>query len=130
MPGALELLTSLRHKKDLAVATSSYADSAYAVLGALGITEWFSCIATKESVERLKPHPHLFLHVAAKLGMTAERCLVFEDSEKGVVAAHAAGMKCIAVPNQHTANHDFSKAALVLPSLEAVSLAMVERMSD
>lgn len=50
-----------------------------------------------------KPDPMLFLHVAAKLGVKPEECIVFEDSIYGFQAAKAAGMKCIAIksPNNH-----------------------------
>jgi beta-phosphoglucomutase-like phosphatase (HAD superfamily) len=50
-----------------------------------------------------KPDPTLFLHVAAKLGVKPEECIVFEDSIYGFQAAKAAGMKCVAIksPNNH-----------------------------
>ncbi|MBM3887195.1 HAD family phosphatase, partial [Candidatus Dependentiae bacterium] len=50
-----------------------------------------------------KPNPTLFLHVAKKLGVKPEECIVFEDSIYGFQAAKAAGMKCIAIkgPNNH-----------------------------
>ena len=78
---------------------------------------------------RLKPHPDVFLHVAEQLGVPPAACVVLEDAEKGVVAAHAAGMKVIAVPTIHTRDNDFSKATLVVPSLEHVSLAMLDALN-
>jgi len=128
MPGALSILAKMVDWKRLALATSSYEDAAYAVLKALDIGSYFSCIATRSSVVRIKPFPDLFFYVARLLGEEPEDCLVFEDSEKGVIAAHAAGMKCIAVPNTHTFDHDFSKATVVVPSLEGVTRELIENI--
>jgi HAD superfamily hydrolase (TIGR01509 family) len=128
MPGATSLLSRVAGWRKLALATSSYEDAAYAVLRALRIRDYFSCIATRSSVKRIKPFPDLFISVAQTLGEEPESCLVFEDSEKGIVAAQSAGMKCIAIPNIHTFDHDFSKATIVLPSLDSVSREMIERI--
>ena len=128
MPGATSLLSRVAGWKKLALATSSYEDAAYAVLKALRIGDYFSIIATRSSVERIKPFPDLFVYVAQTLGENPESCLVFEDSEKGIVAAQSAGMKCIAIPNIHTFDHDFSKATIVLPSLDEVTREMIDHM--
>lgn len=120
MPGALALLDRLKEKK-LALATSSYREAAYAVIRALNIETYFSCIATRGDVVRIKPYPDLFLFAARVLGEAPRNCLVFEDSEKGIAAAHAAGMASIAVPNVHTLDHDFSKATMVVQSLEEIT---------
>jgi HAD superfamily hydrolase (TIGR01509 family) len=128
MPGALSLLSEMAGWKKLALATSSYEDAAYAVLKALQISAYFECIATRSSVEKIKPSPDLFLYVAHVLGEKPESCLVFEDSEKGIVAAWSAGMKCIAIPNIHTLDHDFSKATVVLPSLENVTRDIINQI--
>ena len=51
-----------------------------------------------------------------------------EDAEKGILAADAAGMKSIAVPNIHTMSNDFSKATLVVNSLEEVSYELIDKL--
>ena len=86
-------------------------------------------MATNESVARVKPHPDLFLYVAERLGVTAAECVVLEDAEKGVLAAHAAGMKVIAVPNPHTRDNDFSKATRVVSSLAEVTLPLLDSLA-
>jgi len=128
MPGAISILSRMTGWKKLALATSSYEDAAYAVLKALDIGVYFSCIATRSTVTRIKPFPDLFLYVARVLGETPDNCLVFEDSEKGIIAAQAAGMKSIAVPNIHTFDHDFSQATVVVPSLEKVTRELIENI--
>ncbi|MHC4116664.1 MAG: HAD family hydrolase [Planctomycetota bacterium] len=128
LPGSLELLSALSGRKTLALATSSHSRDALMVLGVLGFTDFFSSIVAKGDAERSKPHPDIFLKSAEDLGVAPERCVVLEDAEKGVLAAYAAGMKCIAVPNEHTADNDFSKATLVVNSLEEVDCELIDRL--
>ncbi|MCP4257219.1 MAG: HAD family phosphatase [Planctomycetes bacterium] len=128
MPGARELLCSLQGRKLMALATSSHPKDAHAVIKALDIEDFFSYIAAKNSVERIKPYPDIFLHVAKEINTLPENCLVMEDAEKGILAADAAGMKCIAVPNMHTMNNDFSKATLVVKSLEEVNCDLIDQL--
>jgi len=128
MPGALHVLATLRRHKTLALATSSYQDDALAVIETLGIKDCFSCIATKSNVERIKPFPDIFLWVASRLAVTPTQCLVLEDAEKGILAANAAGMRSIAIPNVHTRGNDFSRATIVLSSLEQLTLEVIEKL--
>ncbi len=128
MPGSRELLCSLKGRKAMALATSSYPKDAHAVLGVLGFDVFFSCIVAKDDVEHIKPHPDVFLLAAGEMAAAPDQCIVIEDAEKGVLAAYAAGMKCIAVPNEHTADNDFSKATLVVSSLEQVDCELIDRL--
>ena len=124
----MSLLRSLKGHKKLALASASYSASVECVVSTLGIGHFFDIIAAHGDVARLKPFPDVFLFVAEKLGSAPAACVVLEDSEKGVLAASAAGMRCIAVPNRHTRNHDFSKATLVVASLEDVSLHLIDSL--
>ena len=54
---------------------------------------------------KAKPDPSIFLHVAKQLGVQPEECIVFEDSVCGFQAAHAAGMKCIAIKHDGNSEH-------------------------
>ena len=122
MPGAFTALAALHGHKKLALATASYAHSAKAVLETLDMEKYFDCIVTKDDVARVKPFPDLFLVAAANVGVPPCECVVVEDAEKGILAAAAAGMPSIAVPNIHTQDNDFSRATLILQSLEALTL--------
>ncbi|MCK4505540.1 MAG: HAD-IA family hydrolase [Candidatus Aegiribacteria sp.] len=73
-----------------------------------------------------KPFPDIFLYSARELNTLPGNCLVLEDAEKGIRAAEAAGMKSIAVPKIYTVRNDFSKATIILPSLEDVTLELIE----
>jgi beta-phosphoglucomutase len=63
-----------------------------------------------------KPKPYIYIEAAKRLGITTSKCLVFEDTATGVEAAANAGMIAIAVPNQFTSQHDFSKATKIIRS--------------
>jgi len=128
MPGALALIETLHRNKRLALATSSFRENADLILHRLDLVRYFEVVATCESVARVKPHPDLFLHVAERLGVAASECVVLEDAEKGVLAAHAAGMKVIAVPTPHTRGNDFSKATRIVSSLTEVTLPMLDSL--
>lgn len=65
-----------------------------------------------------KPNPLIYLKTAEKLNVEPERCIVFEDAENGVIAAKEAKMKCIAIPNKLWSIGDFSRADLIVDSLE------------
>jgi HAD superfamily hydrolase (TIGR01509 family) len=126
MPGADVALRTFFGRKALALATASYRDAAMAVLAKLGIGHMFACIATHAEAARTKPWPDIFIHVAGALSVSPAECLVVEDSEKGVLAAAAAGMRSVAVPNVHTRNHDFRRATVVLQSLHALTPELVD----
>ena len=83
----------------LALATSSGRPVIAAVLERLGLEKDFAVVHSAVEEEFGKPHPAVYLTTASRLGVDPGRCLALEDSIHGVLAAKAAGMKCIAVPD-------------------------------
>jgi HAD superfamily hydrolase (TIGR01509 family) len=129
MDGAIELLDALRGKFRIALASSSYRDAIDGVLAGLRIASYFEVIVSGLDVAKVKPAPDIFLLAARVLRVDPTDCLVFEDAEKGVIAAHCAGMRCIAVPNDFTRHHDFSKATRVCASLREVNLDLLRSLA-
>lgn len=129
MDGALTLLQNLHGRKTLALASSSYRDAVEAVLQGLDIAHFFKAVVSGLDVARVKPAPDIFLAAARAVGATPSECLVLEDAEKGVLAAYEAGMACIAVPNEHTRAHDFSRATRVCASLNEITLELIEELT-
>ena len=129
MPGALPTLARLHPHKTFALATSSQRESAFAVIETLNIKDYFSCIATKADAKRMKPFPDIFQFVAARLDVSPSQCLVLEDAEKGILAANAAGIQSIAIPNDQTKHNDFSEASLLLPSLDHLTLEVIKNLN-
>ncbi len=85
-------------RKPMAVASGSDAAIVRQGLEAIGILAWFQTIITPVDVARGKPAPDMFLLAAQRLGVPAEKCLVFEDGALGIQAATAAGMASVFVP--------------------------------
>ena len=98
-PGVEEALAFARGRGlRLAVASSSPYRVIHAALGALLLDSAFEVVHSAEEERQGKPDPAVYLTAAAKLGVEPGRCVAVEDSPIGLLAAKAAGMKCIAVP--------------------------------
>ncbi|MGW2111796.1 HAD family hydrolase [Streptomyces sp. NPDC001948] len=91
--GIVEALDVLAHRPACVASSGSHSKMRLT----LGITGLFSKfegrIFSATEVERGKPAPDLFLHAAQRMGVTPDRCVVVEDSQYGVQAARAAGMR-------------------------------------
>lgn len=121
-PGAKELLAYLKQEGcGVAMASSSTRERALNLLDHHGITGYFQQFVFAGEVERGKPAPDVFLKACEKLGQAPEDCLVLEDSEAGIQAAHAAGIPVICVPDLKTPEGRFlDLTAAVCPSLDQV----------
>ncbi len=94
--GATGLLIELkRNHKKIAVASTS--KNARRVINRLGIADQIDIIADGYDVEKPKPAPDIYFHVANQLGVRTSDCVVIEDAPVGIVAAKAAGMKVIGI---------------------------------
>lgn len=123
MAGVAELLREARGQGiSCAVASSSPHSWVDRHLERLKLTGFFKLTRCLDDVSAPKPSPELFLAAADGLGVAPEASLVFEDSLNGLIAATAAGMRCVAVPNLITEQLDFTDAALILPSLAETNL--------
>jgi beta-phosphoglucomutase len=96
------------------------------VIEAAGIAECFGAVVPAEDVEHGKPHPDGYLRAFELLGdgIATEDFLVFEDTEAGVAAAKAAGMRCFAVLGT-LAPERLAQADEIV---ERIELALVQRL--
>lgn len=118
-PGLVELLDLL---DDLclprAIATASVRGEAELSLAAANIGDRFHSLTTGDDVVQNKPAPDIYLEAARKMGVEPNRCLVFEDSNAGAIAAITAGTLTIVVPDlQQPTDRLVSLAYAILPSL-------------
>ena len=98
LPGAETLLRGLRELGwPQAIASSAPRANLEMILDLTGTHEFFAAVVSAEDTQRGKPDPQVFQLAAERLGMPAERCVVFEDAVAGVEAARAARMNCVAV---------------------------------
>lgn len=106
----------------VAIVSSSPHRLISAVVGRLGVERWLDFSVSGEDVAYGKPHPEIYLHAAARARVSPDRVWVIEDSLFGVIAAKAARMRCIAVPEgPDLENPRFAIADKRLESLEALT---------
>ena len=123
MPGAVALLKALRDE-NIPCAVASNSDAAWVerVLGITGLRPYFAAVATADEVLNPKPAPDVYLLAAQRLDVPPEHCAAFEDSPRGLAAAHAAGMFAVAVPTGLTRHLDFVGAHHLVESLEQLTV--------
>jgi HAD superfamily hydrolase (TIGR01509 family) len=97
--GASDVVRRIGRSLPIAVASSAHREVIDAALGALGLTAELEGVVSSDEVAHGKPEPDVYLVTAERLGVSAEACLVIEDSLNGVRAARAAGMTVVLVPN-------------------------------
>lgn len=105
LPGVLNAIKFF-NKRDIpcAIASASSYSLIHAVITKLDIWHDFSVIQSAENMRYGKPHPDVFIEAALTLKLRPEECLVFEDSVFGVIAAKAAKMKVVAIPDPDNFN--------------------------
>lgn len=104
----------------LAVASTSAEPSVRAILERAAGPERaarFDVVLAGDVVEHKKPAPDIYLMALERLGVPAAQTLVIEDSRNGLLAADAAGLRCVMTVNGYTEEEDNSEAVLVVSSL-------------
>lgn len=126
MPGAAELLKLLEHSLS-AIVSSSSREWVESWMHELKLMPLVNTTVCRGDAPRIKPAPDLFLEAARQLDVPPGECIVIEDSHNGMHAAHAAGMKVVAVPNKLTNILDFSAAQWRVSSLSDIATAWVRQ---
>lgn len=121
MPDAAATVRALAARGlPLALATSGHRRYVDVALQALKLEGAFGVEVTGDMVEQGKPAPDIYLAAADELGIEPEHCLALEDAPLGIASARAAGMICLAIPNEMTRELD---------GLERAD-AVLERLAD
>lgn len=125
MPGVKDAVNACRQMAlSLAIASGARRNEVANTLKVHGFTGMFDAIACSEDVAHPKPAPDVYLLALDGLGLAAEQCVAVEDSYSGLQSAKAAGLRCIAVPNAYSANHDFSQADVIVRGLAGATEAI------
>ena len=97
--GAVEAVRRLSRRYSLAVASSAPRQVIEAALRGLGVRDLIGAVRSSDEAGAGKPAPDVFLLAAGELGVHPADCLVVEDSLNGVLAARAAGMRVVLIPD-------------------------------
>lgn len=111
--GVFKFLDYLKSKGiKTAIGTSNSIELANDVVKAVGIHKYFDTVVTACMVSAGKPKPDIYLKAANDLGVSPEKCLVFEDITQGILAGKNAGMTAIAVEDNYSINQKEEKLKL------------------
>jgi HAD superfamily hydrolase (TIGR01509 family) len=130
LPGAVEAIDFFAaHGLVTALASGSTPPIIDAVLKRFGLADRFSVVSSAVDDRLGKPHPAIFLRTAAALGVDPLECVVLEDSLNGCIAAKAARMRVIAVPDARFGSDPrFGIADVRLSSLLEIADAGIEQL--
>ena len=131
LAGIPEILEFFRRRgMKIALASSSHYRVIDAVVDKLAIRNYFNVIHSGEEEAYGKPHPAVYLGAVRKLGVKPFECMAFEDSINGLIAAKAARIKAVAIPDpQSWEAPEYGIADLKLPDLAAFTEEHLERLS-
>jgi len=121
IPGVFELVRRLAARYRLAIVTSAEPEPFARTHARTGLLPFFELVLTRADTVRAKPDPDPYLLAVSRLGLAGARCLVIEDSQRGLRAAKAAALSCWVIPSGLTHGSDFSAADAVLPDLGAAA---------
>jgi len=123
LPGVQAALNFLKVNK-VKIGLGSASKNALIILEKLQITSFFEAIIDGNSVQHGKPQPEVFLKGSNALGVAAEACVVFEDSQAGIDAAKAAGMTAVALGDAEL----FENKDYCYPDFEALDEVVLQTL--
>lgn len=117
LDGVLETLDALEGVRRTAIVTSSDRAHFDEIHAQTGLVRYFEFVLADGDYTHHKPHPEPYQKAARRMGVDPARCLVIEDTERGLVSATEAGMECVVIPNELSCTGDFSLARARLESM-------------
>jgi HAD superfamily hydrolase (TIGR01509 family) len=128
--GARDAVLRLAERWPLGLASSSNREVIDAVLEAAVLADAFAVTVSSEEVDRGKPAPDVYLEAASRLGAAPGDAAAVEDSTNGLLAARAAGMAVVAIPNRAFPPSEEALAAadVVLDSIAELTPATIEAL--
>ena len=123
LPGVRNFLHEAKREGYL-LALGSASKNAGLILEKLGLTDSFDAVIDGNKVSRTKPDPEVFVKGASALGMEPEKCIVFEDAEAGIRAAHVGGMKAVGIGKRE----NLPEADMILDSFRGIVPETIESM--
>lgn len=127
-PGLIAFLELLKkHDIKTALATGAGKEKVALIAKHFPLQKYFPVIVTSDEVARGKPHPDIFLKATEKLGIKPKDCIVMEDANNGIEAAHKAGMKAIAITTTHK-REDLQDADKIIDSFNELTFEDIQSL--
>ena len=131
LPGVVDYLNTAKLLKlKLAVASSSESAWVYYHLDRLDLRHFFDVVFTSDDISPAKPDPALYNASLSALQLNPAEAIAFEDSPNGITAARAAGIYCVAIPNQISRSLDLSHASRIIQSLKELPLQQLIEQTE
>ena len=118
--GVEEVLQQMKGKFVMGIVTSSHREHFDTTHQHTTLVQYVDFVLTSEDYSVTKPDPAPYLAAIQRSGCRPEECLVVEDSERGLLAATRAGLKCVVIPRDLTRRGDFRAAYRVLNNIAQV----------
>jgi len=112
------ILSTLSKKYKMGIVTSSRRVDFELIHKGRGITDHMDFVLCSGEYKRSKPHPDPYLKGLDYFKGKKSEAIVVEDSQRGLMSAHKAGIDCVIVHNEFTLNHDFTHAKHFIQGLE------------
>ena len=119
--GAEETLANLYGRFTMGIVTGSNPEHFEITHQSTGLLKYFDFVITSLYFTNYKPHPEPYLVGFERTGCSKDECVVVEDSPRGLIAAKAAGIRCLVIPNSLAAGTDFAGAEMVLNDITEVT---------
>jgi HAD superfamily hydrolase (TIGR01509 family) len=131
VPGAREAVAALAREYSLGLASSSPLELILFALSAVGLRDQFAVVVSSDDVPRGKPSPDVYLLACRGLGVNPVVTPAVEDSSNGILAAAAAGMPVVAIPNRCFAPsaEALRAAAMILGSVRELTVDVIRRLT-
>jgi HAD superfamily hydrolase (TIGR01509 family) len=128
IPGAREAVERVAARWPLGLASSANRPVIEVVLELSDLGNFFETTVSSEEVARGKPASDVYLEAARRLRVDPALCAAVEDSGNGILSAHAAGMRVVAIPNRtFPPSEDALRAAdVVIPSLQELHQEVID----
>ncbi|MCG3775022.1 MAG: Phosphorylated carbohydrates phosphatase [Nitrospira sp.] len=126
--GALQVLRQLQGTVRMGIVTSCRREHFEIIHSATGLLNCIDFTLVREDYSHSKPDPEPYLTAMRQNGLSAAECVVIEDSDRGLRAALAAGLRCIVIPQGLTRDLDFTGALRELSDIRQVPPLVHELM--
>lgn len=128
LPGVKSLIENyFENGIKLVLASSASMTTINMVFEKFGLEKYFIGKISGADLKESKPHPEIFLIAAEIANEAKENCMVIEDSTNGILAAHSAGIFCVAYKSEHSFGQNYEKANLIISDFAEIEFEKISK---